>query len=367
MSFSIGAVSTAVLLIGAGANAAADDLVQYGVCVSCHGAHGEGRPELGTPRIGDLEAAYVAEQLRAFRDGQRGAHPDDLAAKPMVAVARGLNDEIVDRLAKFTAALEPEHRAKGPAAAAGARVYAGCKICHGADARGDAKRSAPSLVFQDASYLARQLRNYRDGRRVSTILAVQMAVFAKDLSDAQIDDVVAYIGSLRPERPPLKNYDVTVSEAEGLKAFEDIFAAATHPRCLNCHPEGDAPLQTEASVPHDFGITRFSPMLGVHCNTCHAAKPVGDGLAPLPPADPIWSIAPKQMVFENRTPKQLCEQLKDPDINGGRGLVDVTAHVREDHLLITSWHMGRPPPPISHEALVKRFETWGAAGGPCPK
>jgi hypothetical protein len=94
--------------------------------------------------------------------------------------------------------------------------------------------------------------------------------------------------------------------------------------------------------------------------------PVGEGVAPAPPADPIWSLAPKQMVFENRTPKQLCEQLKDPEMNGGRGFVDTTAHIANDHLLMTSWHSGRAAPPIAHAELVKRFETWGKAGGPCP-
>jgi hypothetical protein len=194
-----------------------------------------------------------------------------------------------------------------------------------------------------------------------------MAAMAKPLSDADITTVVGHIASMRPERPPLDNYEVTLSEAEGLAAFEDIYAVVTHPRCLNCHPEGDAPLHTDDSVPHDFGVTRFSPLQGLHCSTCHAPFPVGDGQAPLPPSDWIWSMAPADMVFENRTPRQICEQLKDPEINGGRGHVSSTAHIAEDHLLITSWHMGRQPPPVSHEELVKRFETWGRAGGPCPE
>ena len=47
-------------------------------------------------------------------------------------------------------------------------------------------------------------------------------------------------------------------------------------------------------------------------------------------------------------------------------LVELTEHVENDHLLMTSWHSGRTPPPISHEELVERFETWSAAGAPCP-
>ena len=134
-----------------------------------------------------------------------------------------------------------------------------------------------------------------------------------------------------PDRP-----EVTLDAAAGLAAFADIYAVATHPRCLNCHPSGDVPLQTDESTPHSMGITRFSPLQGQHCSTCHAGSGVGDGLAPLPPADPAWSMPPKHMAFE-------------------------------DHLLITSWHSGRTPPPLSHPELVDRFATWASAGAPCPE
>lgn len=342
----------------------------YGVCVHCHGAHGEGRPELGTPRIGDLTAPYIYTQLTAFRAGTRGGHAEDTGAKPMVAIAEGLPSE--DRLkvlAMFVEQLEPEHRATGDKHAAGEALYATCAACHGADARGNPDLGAPDLLFQDGRYMTRQLKNYRDHKRGAEgapPLAMAMAGTASALSDEDIDGLVAHIASLRGERPPLNNYDVSVSEADGLKAFGDIYAVVTHPRCMNCHPDGDRPLHTDDSVPHAFNVTRFTPLKGVQCSTCHAPTPVGLGRPPAPPADPIWSLAPKQMVFENRTPKQLCEQLKDPDINGGRGFVDTTAHVANDHLLMTSWHSGREPPPISHPELVKRFETWGKAGGPCP-
>lgn len=346
-----------------------DAEAHYGVCVHCHGAHGEGRPELGTPRLGDLSPDYVRIQLQAFRDGTRGAHPSDTTAQPMVAIGGGLSDRSLEVLPDFVAALDPEYRPTGPRVSRGRALYGPCVACHGADARGNDDLKAPDLLFQDTRYLERQLRHYRDGVRGgpdSHPYAMQMAAMAQGLSDADISAVVGHIASLRPPRPPLDQYPVTLSEEEGLAAFDDIYAAATHPRCMNCHPDGDRPLHTDESIPHDFGITRHSPFLGVHCSTCHAAISVGDGQAPLPPADTIWSLAPAQMVFENRTPRELCEQLKDPEINGGRGHVASTRHIEVDHLLQTSWHMGRTPPPISHEELVQRFETWGRAGGPCP-
>ena len=35
---------------------------------------------------------------------------------------------------------------------------------------------------------------------------------------------------------------------QGISAFQDVYEVLQHPRCLNCHPSGDAPLQTDAST-----------------------------------------------------------------------------------------------------------------------
>ena len=241
-------------LIGTASGAEGGDVaLRFGPCVHCHGAHGEGRPELGTPRLGDLDPAYIEVQLRAMRDGTRGAHPGDPDAKPMVAMARGIaGDAVVRQLAAYVAALEPEHRDAGQPVPGGARAYASCGACHGSDARGNAEVGAPSLLFQHGPYLVRQLQNYRDGKRGAEGApagAQAMAAQVRGWSDAEIDTVVAHIASLRPPRPPVEHYPVTLSRDEGLAAFADIYAVATHPRCMNCHPAGDAPLHTDESVP----------------------------------------------------------------------------------------------------------------------
>lgn len=344
--------------------------IQYGVCVQCHGAHGEGRPELGAPRIGDLDPSYLQLQLTAFHLGQRGSHPDDTAAHPMAAIGQGLPVSLHPRLAAFAAELHPSPEPPGEAVRGGAAAYATCATCHGSRAEGDVGKGAPALAQQHPSYLKRQLQSYRDGRRggpSSTAMAQQMAEQAAGLSDDDIDTLVAHIASLRPPLPPVEDQPVTEGREAGLAAFDDIYAVLTHPRCMNCHPAGDAPLQGEDARPHSHGITRFSPLQGIHCSQCHAPAGIRDGQAPLPPADPLWSMPPRAMAFQDRTPSELCAQLTDRSVNGGRGLVSLTEHVEADHLLITSWHSGRPAPPLSHPDLVARFETWSAAGGPCPE
>lgn len=333
----------------------------YAVCVSCHGAHGEGRPELGAPRIGDLDAATVQAQLTAFRDGARGAHPVDTHARPMRGITAGMSDQTIAALADFVAQKHPV-TLPPPSGAQPSERYASCAGCHGEDALGNADLKAPSLLYQDPSYLTRQLQHFRDGVRGgpgASALASAMAATVAGLTDDQIAELVGHIGSLRPPVPPPERPPVTVDEADGLAAWASIYAVTQSPRCLNCHPSEDAPLQTDDSVPHTMEIARFSPLQGQHCTTCHAPAAAGAGLAPLPPADPLWSMPPASMAFQGRTSAELCAQLQDPASNGGRGLVSLVDHVENDHLLITSWESGRTPPPLSHAELVARFTTWG--------
>ncbi|MEN0067050.1 MAG: c-type cytochrome [Myxococcota bacterium] len=344
--------------------------VQYGVCVQCHGLHGEGRPELGAPRIGQLDAEYVTAQLRSFRAGTRGYDPEDESGQAMRAVAAGLPDEAIELLGPFVEDLDPAPQAPTAKVSGGAAAYGVCSSCHGPDGLGNEALQAPALAQQHPAYLTRQLRHYRDGGRggpQGAPLGMTMAAQATGLSDDRIERLVAHIGSLREEPPPLENPPVTRSRDEGLAAFADIYAVATHPRCMNCHPDGDAPMQGDDSHAHIYGITRFSPLEGTHCSTCHAPKAVGDGQVPLPPADAVWSMPPQAMAFQNRTQGELCNQLKNPATNGGRGLGDLAEHIEHDHLLVTSWHSGRETPPITHAELVERYEIWAEAGGPCPE
>ena len=55
----------------------------------------------------------------------------------------------------------------------------------------------------------------------------------------------------------------------GAAAFMEVARVLQHPRCMNCHPIGDAPLQTDQSRPHLMNISRTSEAAGLECATCH--------------------------------------------------------------------------------------------------
>ena len=62
-------------------------------CGACHGAAAEGNPALSSPALVGSDDWYMAEQIRAFRAGERGAHPDDRTGRQMRAVSMVLPDD----------------------------------------------------------------------------------------------------------------------------------------------------------------------------------------------------------------------------------------------------------------------------------
>ena len=67
-------------------------------CSACHGAQGEGRPDLAYPRLAGLDSAYLIEQLNAFADGGRNN-------EAMVPIAKALTADERQAIAKFYAGL----------------------------------------------------------------------------------------------------------------------------------------------------------------------------------------------------------------------------------------------------------------------
>jgi hypothetical protein len=155
---------------------------------------------------------------------------------------------------------------------------------------------------------------------------------------------------------------------EGIEHFLAVARVLQSPRCMNCHPVGDAPLQTDRSIPHAMNVSRKSNAAGLQCTACHREKnnPQPHG----PPGVPNWRLPPAAtpMVFEKKSPKDLCEQLKDPFRNGGKSLDQLAEHMGGDPLVLWGWSpgLGRTVPPISHAEFAAHAKAWTSAGAPCP-
>jgi hypothetical protein len=162
--------------------------------------------------------------------------------------------------------------------------------------------------------------------------------------------------------------DTNASQA----AFLQVYKVLTSPRCQNCHPAGDAPLQGEDSHVHLQNVRRGTDGHGVtamRCSTCHQDRNLPG--AHLPPGNPKWSLPPAEhkMVFVGRAPGALCKQLKDPKQNGGRTLEALFDHVAHDDLVGWGWNPGdgRTLPPLSREDTAAAMRAWIDGGAACPE
>jgi hypothetical protein len=74
------------------------------------------------------------------------------------------------------------------------------------------------------------------------------------------------------------------------------------------------------------------------------------------------------MVFEGRTPVQLCRQLLNKTKNGGLTREGLVHHVETDGFVLWAWQPGegRSMPPLTHAEFVAQFRIWIEAGAACP-
>ena len=66
---------------------------RYATCGTCHGADGRGIAATHAPRLKGMSDWYLATQLKNFRAGIRGAHPQDLHGAQMALMAAILIDD----------------------------------------------------------------------------------------------------------------------------------------------------------------------------------------------------------------------------------------------------------------------------------
>lgn len=106
-----------------------------------------------------------------------------------------------------------------------------CAVCHGKVGE-SASAIYPRLAAQHPDYIAKQLRDFRDGRRK----AEPMNEMAQDLTDAQIAELAAWFGG----RPPVSRHSFDVDfAAVGRYLFANGNRWSGVPACASCHgPKG---------------------------------------------------------------------------------------------------------------------------------
>jgi hypothetical protein len=168
---------------------------------------------------------------------------------------------------------------------------------------------------------------------------------------------------------PVGVFESIADETErSIALFEEAGKVLTHPRCVNCHPAGDTPLQGDDSHPHLPVVHRGDGNFGapgMRCNTCHQAKNVDHaGL----PGHPAWHLAPIEMAWVGKSLGEICAQLKDPARNGGKSLAEIHEHMAQDSLVGWGWHpdAGREPVPGTQAGFGELIGAWIDTGAACP-
>jgi hypothetical protein len=105
------------------------------------------------------------------------------------------------------------------------------------------------------------------------------------------------------------------------------------------------------------------------CSTCHAYREgTGNDLPHMAPQVAMnWQLAPVEAHWFGQSSEEICNQLRDPDRNGGRTMDEIAEHLNHDLILHWAWSPGggREPAPYSLQEHVNDILIWGVAGFPC--
>lgn len=171
----------------------------YALCSICHGPDGHGKPELKAPALAGLTDWYLIGQLQKFRNGKRGAHPDDVTGLMMRPMAKTLtSDKDVEAVAAYIAGLTPRipKLTLGGDATKGKILYNVCIACHGDKVQGNKDLVSPPLKHLDDWYQLAQLKKFKAGLRgtdPTDAQSMQMRAILATVPDEQtMLDIIAY-------------------------------------------------------------------------------------------------------------------------------------------------------------------------------
>jgi len=185
-----------------------DGMEPWETCAECHNLDGISvMPKF--PKLAGQRLDYIIKQVRDFRDGRRRNDGGQMAA-----IAADVSDKDLEKSAAYFAGLpvpspvavsqgETEDFQRGASLFLNGDGVAGiarCTSCH--DEAAGARLNAPRLTAQHASYLAKQLRDWRSGDRKNDLNQMMPGIAAK-LSDRDIASLAAFLAA--QPRPPLNS------------------------------------------------------------------------------------------------------------------------------------------------------------------
>ncbi|MGU9859963.1 c-type cytochrome [Pseudomonas sp. LF245] len=170
------------------------------VCGACHGPDGNS-PAPNFPKLAGQGERYLTKQMHDIKDGKR-------TVLEMTGLLTNLSDQDLSDIAAYFAsqkgsvgAADPKLVARGEKLFRGGDLEKGlpsCIGCHSPNGAGIAAAGFPHLSGQHATYIAKQLTDFRkeEAGRANDGDAAIMRTIARKLSDEDIAAVSSYIQGL---------------------------------------------------------------------------------------------------------------------------------------------------------------------------
>ncbi|WP_176248598.1 MULTISPECIES: hypothetical protein [unclassified Sulfitobacter] len=166
------------------------------------------------------------------------------------------------------------------------------------------------------------------------------------------------------------------TKAQGLAAWDDIYAVTSHPRCTNCHVGADGipmwdGLTYGADAVHGMHVLAGESRVGAEtmpCRTCHIGAQSGNATPHAPPMiDDAWRLPPAELAWLGKSSDALCAQLRDPETNDGFAMDGLATHLETSAFVAWGFDpgAGRSVPPGTLDEMVVALNLWAAAGTPC--
>jgi len=190
-------------------------------CSGCHGTDGNSI-KAGVPSLAGLQPVYFVPAVKAYLSGKRRG------AAIMKNFKLSLTNNDINNLAAFYSA---QQRQRSPltttlqTVAPSDALTQRCLGCHGHD--GNSTHPAmPSLAGQNATYLIKAMKKYRDGKRGNKM----MTDVAKRLSDTDIEGNATYFATRTPVKTSQTSPANTLPIFDPLGDGEKLAAS-----CNGCH------------------------------------------------------------------------------------------------------------------------------------
>ena len=168
------------------------------VCGACHGPDGNSMAP-NFPKLAGQGDRYLLKQLHEIKDGKR-------QVLEMTGQLNNQNDQDLADIAAYYASQKSSVGAADPALVArGEELFRGgdlqkglpaCTGCHAPDGQGNAPAGFPHVGGQHASYIEKQLTDFREGDRTNDGDSMIMRAIAAKLSNKDIKALASYIQGL---------------------------------------------------------------------------------------------------------------------------------------------------------------------------